>query len=64
MGVPIPAHYATETKHIEAAIQQALKDADELRITGNEITPFLLQHIANLTKGMLIVRYMHRIKSE
>lgn len=36
---------------IEAAIEQALRDADERGIRGKEITPFLLARVNELTEG-------------
>ncbi|MBL0131624.1 MAG: pseudouridine-5'-phosphate glycosidase [Chitinophagaceae bacterium] len=36
---------------MEEYIQQALVAANEKRITGKNITPFLLQYIAEQTKG-------------
>lgn len=36
---------------MEAAIQRALKEAEDQSIKGNDITPFLLQRIQELTGG-------------
>ena len=35
----------------EAAIMQALKMAEEADIHGKDMTPFLLQHVSDLTGG-------------
>ena len=48
---PVPEQYEVAEDEIEIHIQQALADADHKKITGKEITPFLLKHIADNTKG-------------
>ena len=51
IGVPIPESHAVLGTQIEAAIQQALQDAKSKRISGKEVTPFVLQRVNQLTKG-------------
>eukprot|EP00026_Physarum_polycephalum_P003574 Phypoly_transcript_03587.p1 GENE.Phypoly_transcript_03587~~Phypoly_transcript_03587.p1 ORF type:complete len:627 (+),score=58.48 Phypoly_transcript_03587:523-2403(+) len=51
VGVPISGQDAMDAMHIDAAIQQALQEADALKIAGRDITPFLLERVNNLTKG-------------
>ncbi len=48
---PVPTVEGINSIEMEKYIQQALKAADEQKITGKEVTPFLLQYIANHTKG-------------
>lgn len=48
---PIPKEYAMDSKVINAAIEKALKMADEQGIKGKEITPFLLKTVVELTGG-------------
>ena len=48
---PIPAEQEIEAAEIEVHIQQALTAAKEKKIIGKNITPFLLQYIAEHTKG-------------
>ncbi len=48
---PVPSQYEVAEDEIENHIQQALADAALKHITGKEITPFLLKHIADNTKG-------------
>ncbi len=36
---------------VEAAIQETLAEADELGITGRDVTPFILKRVAERTKG-------------
>lgn len=49
--VPVPDHAALTTGAAEAAIAQAEKEADAARVTGKDLTPFLLGRIARLTDG-------------
>lgn len=49
--VPIPPEYETPREVIEPFIQQALREAEQRKITGNALTPFLLQRLADLTQG-------------
>ncbi|KAL6753496.1 pseudouridine-5'-phosphate glycosidase [Haematococcus lacustris] len=51
LAVPIPLQHAAEGQQVEAAIQQALTEADERHVTGSQITPFLLERIRDLTGG-------------
>ena len=48
---PIPEEYAMPKETIDAAINQALKEAGEKGIKGKETTPFLLARVCELTGG-------------
>lgn len=48
---PIPEEYSMDKKVIDAAIEQALKEAAENGIKGKETTPFLLAKVVELTGG-------------
>ncbi|MBL0153901.1 MAG: pseudouridine-5'-phosphate glycosidase [Chitinophagaceae bacterium] len=48
---PIPAALEIAPDEIEKHIQSALAAAAEKKISGKEVTPFLLQHIASHTQG-------------
>ena len=48
---PIPEQYSMEPDYINANISAALKECEELGITGKKITPFLLDKIQKLTGG-------------
>lgn len=48
---PIPTQNEVPNAVIETHILEALEAAETEKIKGKEITPFLLQHIANHTKG-------------
>ncbi len=51
VGNPIPAEYSMDPDYINANIDAAIKEANELGIKGKEITPFLLDKIQKLTGG-------------
>ncbi len=49
--VPIPTQYALNPKVMDAAINQALIEAQQQHISGFEVTPFLLKRVSELTHG-------------
>lgn len=51
IAVPIPLEHEMDRNVIDNAIEDALKEANKLRIAGKEITPFLLSRIAEATDG-------------
>jgi len=51
VGCPIPEQYAMEPGPLEAATEEALKLAHEQGIWGAATTPFLLAHVARVTRG-------------
>lgn len=48
---PLPSQYEVAPDVIEQHIQKALQDAAQQNITGKEVTPFILKHIADHSKG-------------
>src|SRR6187399_2987463 len=48
---PLPADQEIAAEEMEVYIQKALNAAKEKRISGKEVTPFLLQYISEHTKG-------------
>ena len=48
---PIPSEYAMDPEIINAAINQALREAQEQGIKGKNATPFLLAKVSELTGG-------------
>ena len=48
---PIPKAYAMPSETIDAAISQALQEADSQCISGKAATPFLLARVNQLTGG-------------
>jgi pseudouridine-5'-phosphate glycosidase len=51
IGNPIPKEYAVPPERINAAIEEALRRAEAKKITGKDITPFLLDTVKELTGG-------------
>lgn len=49
--VPVPAEAEFDARRAEAAIDQAVSEADALGIRGAETTPWLLERISALTEG-------------
>ena len=48
---PIPKEYEIKAEVIDEVINKALKDMNDLGIKGQEVTPFLLAKVVELTKG-------------
>ncbi|MBI5371069.1 MAG: pseudouridine-5'-phosphate glycosidase [Sphingobacteriales bacterium] len=48
---PVPADREIGTEEMEVHIRQALQAAEAGKISGKEVTPFLLKYIADHTKG-------------
>ena len=54
VAIPVPETEAISRSEMEPYIEQANREAQEKGIHGKEVTPFLLQRIAELTKGKSI----------
>ncbi|HEU5140051.1 MAG TPA: pseudouridine-5'-phosphate glycosidase [Bacillales bacterium] len=48
---PIPEEHAMDESYISKVIEAAVREAEELGITGKEVTPFLLSKINEATEG-------------
>jgi pseudouridylate synthase len=48
---PVPAQFEVRKEEMEVHILQALEAADKNNVKGKQVTPFLLQYIAEYTKG-------------
>ncbi len=51
VGCPIPAEYAMDPGPLEAATEEALRLARQEGIRGSATTPYLLAHVARVTRG-------------
>jgi pseudouridine-5'-phosphate glycosidase len=60
---PVAAEKEIPFDTIEKHIIQALEAAEKNKITGKEITPFILQHIANNSNGESLETNIALIKS-
>lgn len=50
-AVPVPKEFAMNEEEMNAVIERAMVGAKKCGVSGKQITPYLLQHIAELTKG-------------
>lgn len=48
---PIPHEYEMQKGYIDQIITRSIEEANKLNVTGKDITPFLLQRIADETEG-------------
>lgn len=48
---PIPNSDAIDKKKVDAAIEKALKEMDEIGVHGKDATPFLLKRVCEITGG-------------
>ncbi|CAE7701815.1 KIF15 [Symbiodinium sp. CCMP2456] len=51
LAVPVPESLAAEGARVEEATRTAVEESTKLEIRGNEVTPFLLKRINELTGG-------------
>ncbi len=49
--VPVPENYEIEAEELEKILAESLRLADERKITGKEITPFLLAQMSSMSAG-------------
>jgi pseudouridine-5'-phosphate glycosidase len=61
--VPIPREDEIPREVIEPYIEQALRDAEQQKITGGALTPFLLQRLAELTQSKSVQTNMALLKN-
>ena len=62
-AVPIPADKAADSAAIKKGIEQALREADEQKIAGALITPFMLKRVNELTGGESAASNVELIKN-
>jgi pseudouridylate synthase / pseudouridine kinase len=48
---PIPVKHAIPLKEMEVVIEEAVRECNNLGITGKDVTPFLLRRVVDVTKG-------------
>jgi len=63
IGVPIPEDYAAAGAEVEKAIETALAEAAESKVMGNDVTPFLLKRIRELTGGRSLTANIDLVKN-
>lgn len=60
---PCPEEMALPNEYIEKAIEEAVKEAEEQKITSKAVTPFLLSRIATITGGESLETNMALVKN-
>ncbi|PIA26482.1 hypothetical protein AQUCO_09300059v1 [Aquilegia coerulea] len=63
IAVPIPKEHAASGSLIESAIQKALQEARDKKVTGNAETPFLLARVNELTGGASLASNIALVKN-
>ncbi|KAJ0084244.1 hypothetical protein Patl1_29429 [Pistacia atlantica] len=63
IAVPIPKEHTASGNLIESAIQSALREARDKKITGNAETPFLLARVNELTGGVSLASNIALVKN-
>ncbi|CAI9091661.1 OLC1v1026735C1 [Oldenlandia corymbosa var. corymbosa] len=63
IAVPIPQKHSASGNMIESAIQQAIQEARERRVTGSAETPFLLARVNELTGGASLFANIALVKN-
>ena len=61
--MPIPEDAAAEGEEIERAVQKSLAEAGAEGVRGNDVTPFLLERIRQLTGGRSLEANVRLIKN-
>ncbi|KAL0281268.1 UNVERIFIED_CONTAM: hypothetical protein PYX00_002304 [Menopon gallinae] len=51
IAVPIPEEHSFDANEIERAIAGGIEESNRRNIRGKDITPFLLEHVSQATKG-------------
>lgn len=60
---PIPEEYALNNDFINKSIAQAIKESKEQKISGKEVTPFLLAKLEELTGGKSLSANIELVKN-
>lgn len=63
IGNPVPEDHSMNPEKMNMAIETALQEADERRIEGKDVTPFLLDKIKELTGGESLTANIALIKN-
>jgi len=63
LAVPIPEEFEAEGALIETAIQQSLKETEEKKVIGRDVTPYILKRVNELTQGKSLVSNIALVKN-
>jgi len=62
LAVPVPDHLSTSAQVVQEATDQSLREASAQNITGNDVTPFVLRRVNDITKGASLQTNISLIK--
>lgn len=51
LAVPVPVEQAAQAGKVESAVTQALEECKERKVSGKDVTPFLLRRVAVISGG-------------
>ncbi len=63
VGNPVNEKFAMNRLDIESCIDKALSEAEQKKITGQKVTPFLLQRLFEITDGKSLATNIELVKS-
>ncbi|XP_043194157.1 pseudouridine-metabolizing bifunctional protein C1861.05-like isoform X2 [Amphibalanus amphitrite] len=63
LAVPIPDQYRAEGRSIQAAIEQAVSEAEQQGVSGRDVTPFILARVNELTGGASLQANIHLVEN-
>lgn len=63
VGNPVNEKFAMNRQEIESCIDEALSEAEQKKITGQKVTPFLLQRLFEITGGKSLATNIELVKS-
>ncbi|MFN2159205.1 MAG: pseudouridine-5'-phosphate glycosidase, partial [Anaerolineales bacterium] len=58
-----PAEYAVSFEEIEKAVNESVKEAEQEGISGKEVTPYLLERVADKTSKRSIKANLELLKN-
>lgn len=62
LAVPIAPQHEADGAMIEGAIQQSLKETEEKRVAGRDVTPYVLKRIAEITENRSLKSNIELVK--
>lgn len=63
VGNPVPEEFSLDPAEIEACIEKAILEAEKQKISGQKITPFLLQELNEITAGSSLKTNIELVKN-
>lgn len=63
LGCPLPPENEADGNEIEKAIQQSLKEVEQKKIGGRDVTPYVLKRVNEITKGRSLTSNIALVKN-